>query len=107
LIPIEQPHQQDDIMAIRQPTQGTEEERVCNWWWGGSIRGDPRPDEVTWSVMNTAFDTLKSTGNTEEMIYRLPDIDPNRFIGHGMLRVAQWDALRKNPAERAAKNAAL
>jgi hypothetical protein len=72
-------------MATRKPAQGTEEERIYNWWWGGSIRGDGNPDEVTYSVMNAAYDALKGNGNTEEMIYELPKIDPNRFISHGML----------------------
>jgi len=94
-------------MAIRKPARGTEEERVYNWWWGGSIWEDPTPDEVTWSVMNVAFEAHKERGDSEATVYSLATQEPNRFIGHGMLRLAQWKALQKTPGERTEKNAAL
>lgn len=98
---------QRTIMAIRKPTRGTEEGRVCNWWWGGSIWDDPKPDEVTWSVMNVAYDIHKERGDAEATIYCLAAQDPNRFIGFGMLRLAQMAALQRNPGERTAKNTTL
>jgi hypothetical protein len=94
-------------MPIHKPEKGTEEEKVYNWWWGGSIWEDPKPDEVTYSVMNEAYDLHKKYGDSEEKIKTLPETNPRKFISHGMLRYAQWDALRKNPAEREAKNAEL
>jgi hypothetical protein len=57
--------------------------------------------------MNVAYTTLKGRGDSEEMIYDLPSRDFNRYISHGMLRVAQGRAIEENPAERAGKNAAL
>ena len=94
-------------MGIRKPARGTEEERVYNWWWGGSIWDEPKPDEVTWSVMNAAYDAHQERGDSEAAIYELAAREPNRFIGNGMLRRAQGSALQRNPGERAAKNAAL
>ena len=97
-------------MAIRKPARGTEEERVYDFWWGGSIWHKPEPDEVTYLVMNRAYDHYKNLGFSEEMIFHVPNIDPvkRRITSyHGFLRERQLHERYSNPAMRQAENAAL
>lgn len=94
-------------LKFRKPEKDTEEERVYNWWWPGSIWGDPKPDEFTYSLMNMTYDAYKKRGISEERIYKLPETEPNHCFHHGELRQIQGESLRKRPAQREAKNAEL
>ena len=95
-------------MPIRKPERRTEEERVYNFWWGGSIWDDPKPDEVSHYHMNRIYDAFKKHGFSEEMIYTLPDTDPDAHpIRRGGFRVVQYNSLRMNPVWREGRNAEL
>jgi hypothetical protein len=97
-------------MAIRKPQRGTEEERCYKWWWGGSIwgeRGNPVPDEASWTKMNTMYDLHKSRGHSETKIHELVHREPSVYLGYGMVQLHQWVNLQMHPEERAVRNAEL
>jgi hypothetical protein len=95
-------------MPIRKPERDTEEKRVYNFWWGGSIWDDPKPDELTYYHMNRIYDAFKKYDVSEDNIYTLPDTDPKaESIRRGGFRITQDNSSRINPVWREEKNTAL